>query len=628
MRKCVIFLLALNLVLFPLSSIGSAFVNRPLDPMGYEPWLSMYHNSSLSGFSDTYLAHPMDQEFDYPLQINDSKKFAISAGVAVYNGRAYFQSSSNEDNEKHELMIYDLEGARLQEFVPVPGGNVAGISPIIVPELNRIYLTSLPSIVEEDPSTHKTYISSLDLTTLEVLWTIEYEGIALGSPQYDQQALYFKGTKIDTYSENDILFYGYSSSLLYKSDALTGEVLWAKDLPFSFIDSSSQVTVFEDRLFISGHTYATRAARRSLFYRTPVFIQCIHAKNGELVWEKTFEDYYRTGNVSTDGERVYAVLQYGGNTDSYQMMCIALDTESGSKLWEFKETGFFAAGVTPKMNQDTIFFATYSGYVFAINKQDGVIKWRQQHRDDGRYIDFKCMCTAATEDYLFLTGNYQKSISPNVFVFCSVVCMLNIENGKIVWRDQLEKETSTRSHLVVYGKGIVMLDSRLNKLHCYVASLPELSVQTTTMALGEIEHGTVIEKTISIKNRGRAGLEGKVEVSDPVWMNIEPSIIDDNTTAISLTINTQTLTLGDHQGIVYIKSNGGSKSIPVALTVVKNDPPEIVINKDDFIVIENAFYTRYATYVLRGKTEANAHLWILDESVNVDEQGNFRYELH
>ncbi len=631
MQKCIALLLTLSLFFIPFSSIGSANMDRPMDPMGYEPWLSLYHNATLSGFSDTYLRHPLDKEFDYPLEINDTRQYQLSLGMAVYDKRAYFQSSSNEDHEKHELMIYDLEGAWLEEIVEVPGGDVTGMSPVIMPELNRIYLTSLPVTEEEDPSTHRTYLSALDLTSLEVLWTIECDGIALGSPQYDQQALYLKGTKIDVYTENDILYYGYSASLLYKIDAIAGEVLWTQDLPFSFMDASSQVTVFEDRLFISGHNYRTRAARRSLLYRAPVFIQCLHAENGEIIWEKTFEDFERSGNVSTDGERVYAVLNYGRNTDSYQMMCIALDAETGSKQWEYNDTGFLAAGITPKMNHDTIFFATNVGHVFAINKQDGAIKWRQQYRDDGVFINFRCRGTALTEDYLFLSGNYLIDIGTGgaiVIVSRSVVCMLNIENGRIVWRDQLEEETFTWSHLAVYGKGIVMLDSRWNKLHYYVSSLPKLSVQPEHIALGEIEHGVVIEKTINIRNTGRAGLEGVVEVSDPEWMSIEPTHIDDSTTTISLTINTENLTLGDHKGTVAIRSNGGNRCLPVTMNVVKNDPPEIFINKDDLTVIENAYYTRFSKYTLQGTTEANAQLWIMDEPVGIDEQGNFQQELH
>jgi hypothetical protein len=242
------------------------------------------------------------------------------------------------------------------------------------------------------------------------------------------------------------------------------------------------------------------------------------------------------------------------------------------------------------------------------------------------FINFICEGTALTDDYVLLLGDYSKTTSGQI-VSKSLVLMLNMQNGRILWKDYLNRDSYSISSLAIYGQGIVVLDRHANKLFHYVSPLPKLTVFPAKINLGDLEHGSKKIFDIKISNSGYPGLKGKTIVSEPEWMGIEPQNLDDDTKKITLTIDTAKLNVKSYDVHIAFESNGGNLIVPVSFNVIDTTAPVININKDDFIEIGGEYYTKHKNQTLSGKTEPNVKVFIQGNETMVDEIGNFKQAL-
>ncbi len=628
MKKYTVLLTLITLFCLYFSNLPLICSENPLDAARLDPWLSMYHDCNLSGKTNTSLKSPLKEGAGYPIKIENENQFTVSSGFAIYNNMIFLQCNSKKDGEFSELRVYDLKNADLLWSTKVKGPDVSLMCPVIIPDLNTVFVAGTLELEEESIRKDGTFISAIDINSHNIKWTASVPGTIQDGLQYSQEAIYVRGIYIQHSTKNNIKYIDSKTSVLTKIDANNGQIDWSKKLSFSTTKGFGMVSASGDKLIISGCSYLSRReSDKSWSCYSPVIIQCFETSKGNILWEKNYPDYNKIGNISIDNNQVYSLLNKGHNDETYEVSCISLDLSTGEQKWEFKQKGFYGGFITPKFNEEFVFFAANSGYVFALNKENGKLKWSQQIKNEDYFINFQCSATLVTNEHLFLGGTQIVGTYTGgaiIYEYRSLILMLNLQNGRVEWKEIFDKDHPHTITSAVYGKGLIFLTQR-NDLYYYESQMPELEVSPTDIDLGELEHGSKKIIKISVKNKGKKGLKGNIQVSDPIWMSVDKDIIDDNTTDFNLTINTEPLKLGPMNGIVKINSNGGNKAINVKLVVVDKTPPEILLNTDDLIKIEENYYTNKSKYELKGTTEPKALLLINEKTIELSENGEFKF---
>jgi len=96
-----------------------------------------------------------------------------------------------------------------------------------------------------------------------------------------------------------------------------------------------------------------------------------------------------------------------------------------------------------------------------------------------------------------------------------------------------------------------------------VTNEPKLSLDTTALYFGE----SLTEKTFSITNAGAGKLDWSVTVSeDAPWCSISQDA-GDGYARITVTVNREGLSPGEHTAIITVNSSGGSMGIEIHVVV-------------------------------------------------------------
>jgi outer membrane protein assembly factor BamB len=594
-------------------------VEKPLyDDMGYYPWLSLYNHSSLDGFTPTSLQGPIEENYNYPIHLGEYKKCA-SEGLVCYNGQAYILFSQYDEVDHSELLVYDIEEGEELWRVSVKGNYVR--CPLIIPETNQVWVCATNSLEEILEGQTAAYITAIDLDSQDILFEIPMENQINGDLQYTNGSIYCKSIYWEKKEDEGAIS---ETSTITKIDVKTGEILWEQTLPLSGLADCGMPTIKNGHVFVAGYstTYDGEKVRTS----GDASLICLREDTGEAVWSRSFEGYDRICSPSADDTQIYFIVHKGVNDKFYEFECLALDAKTGETNWSFAKKGLDARHFTPKLSSDMVIITARYGYIFALDKQSGNELWDKRIMFDDYYISFYCPGMIIAGDTLVFSC-YHYVRSGMLYDLHKKILMLSTENGRTLEKLELDDDFSSYITLAVYGKGIMLLDSK-NNLSYVEASMPELTIQPKEVDFGSIEQGESATKTIAIRNSSHEGLSGTVSILEEAsWLTIEPTVISDETKEIVITANTDDLLLEDYHAWVEICSNGGNKRVSVSMKVVDTTPPEVILQTDSMRKVHEWYYTNQNPYLLKGTTEPGASLWINDKEIEVSPQGPFQIEI-
>ncbi|HOW03485.1 MAG TPA: stalk domain-containing protein, partial [Caldisericia bacterium] len=611
-RKFVSFLTILVLLCgITLTFNYSVKANEP-DEFGIDPWLSIFHDSQNTGFSNSILQPPFEESWVFEGEGGQYTRFG--EGSAIYNNVLYVQNISNMRGSSSELVAIDLEEGEELWRAEVDGRLAFG-KPAIAPDLELIYIATSDGYGEK--GTGQSWVSAITFDG-DVEWSEDVQGAIFGSPLYADdgvyvQTLYAKkveGKDYDTESE---------PGELIKLNAEDGSEEWIQELKGSmflldlmFFDTP--LAYKDDVVFAASSNLGVNYTKGYIYFLPNSVIYAFDSASGDLIWEVDLgSEYVLSGGVSCDDENVYICWHHLVN-ETRVLEVSAFEIDTGDLVWTYEMNGGISFCSTPLVGKEHIFINDREGNVIAINKESGKKSWSKKVGDIT-----EATMIASNAGYAFGVATI---ISNNKLAGSRIQAFDLEAKGKSVWKEDIDDDILT--HVAIYGKYLILTGNL--GIYCYESEMPELSVSPEKLEIGEIERNIIKDNPISVQNKGKEGLEGKVS-SDVSWIKVSPEKIDDKTKELIVTIDTHGLELKEYSGNIIIESNGGNKKITVTMTVVDTTPPVVEFDFSDLINLEDKYYTNNPNYVLKGKTEQGAILEIGGEEVEIDSEGNFEFEL-
>ena len=611
-RKFVSFLTILVLLCgITLTFNYSVKANEP-DEFGIDPWLSIFHDSQNTGFSNSILQPPFEESWVFEGEGGQYTRFG--EGSAIYNNVLYVQNISNMRGSSSELVAIDLEEGEELWRAEVDGRLAFG-KPAIAPDLELIYIATSDGYGEK--GTGQSWVSAITFDG-DVEWSEDVQGAVFGSPLYADdgvyvQTLYAKkveGKDYDTESE---------PGELIKLNAEDGSEEWIQELKGSmflldlmFFDTP--LAYKDDVVFAASSNLGVNYTKGYIYFLPNSVIYAFDSASGDLIWEVDLgSEYVLSGGVSCDDENVYICWHHLVN-ETRVLEVSAFEIDTGDLVWTYEMNGGISFCSTPLVGKEHIFINDREGNVIAINKESGKKSWSKKVGDIT-----EATMIASNAGYAFGVATI---ISNNKLAGSRIQAFDLEAKGKSVWKEDIDDDILT--HVALYGKYLILTGNL--GIYCYESEMPELSVSPEKLEIGEIERNIIKDNPISVQNKGKEGLEGKVS-SDVSWIKVSPEKIDDKTKELIVTIDTHGLELKEYSGNIIIESNGGNKKITVTMTVVDTTPPVVEFDFSDLINLEDKYYTNNPNYVLKGKTEQGAILEIGGEEVEIDSEGNFEFEL-
>ena len=234
-------------------------------------------------------------------------------------------------------------------------------------------------------------------------------------------------------SEKNILIAADSIANLYGMNYLTGELLWKKSNSASF---NSEIKIFDDKFFIIDFEN---------------IIRCISVNDGNEIWsfgtEKTFIKSQRKLSLIIQNGLVIFIDAFGDIN--------ALDINSGNLVWQSQtinedifESAFLLKNSRLVSDQDTIYVSNNQNKLFAIDSNNGLIKWEQSVNSylEPTIID-NIILTISDKGYFFVidksNGNIlrstnildtikSKNIYPTGFIAAKNYIYVSLNNGRLL----------------------------------------------------------------------------------------------------------------------------------------------------------------------------------------------------
>ena len=234
-------------------------------------------------------------------------------------------------------------------------------------------------------------------------------------------------------SEKNILIAADSIANFYGMNYLTGELLWKK---FNSASFNSEIKIFDDKFFIIDFEN---------------IIRCISVNDGNEIWsfgtEKTFIKSQRKLSLIIQNGLVIFIDTFGDIN--------ALDINSGNLVWQSQtinediyESAFLLKSSRLVSDQDTIYVSNNQNKLFAIDSNNGLIKWEQSVNSylEPTIID-NIILTISEEGYFFVidksNGNIlrstnildtikSKNIYPTGFIAAKNYIYVSLNNGRLL----------------------------------------------------------------------------------------------------------------------------------------------------------------------------------------------------
>ena len=245
--------------------------------------------------------------------------------------------------------------------------------------------------------------------------------------------------------QNPILYFAANKKTLVVADSIanyyalnidTGDLLWSKN---SIAPFNSQVKIFNDKFFVIDFENILR---------------CFSIKDGKEIWnfktEKSFIKSQQKLSYIISKNKVVFINTLGDLS--------SVDIETGNLVWQtptqsssIYENYFSLKNSDLVVENNTIYFSNNQNEFFAINEDNGIIKWKQTLNSNLRpTIVEGLVFTITLEGYLAvidarngnivrMTGifdkikNYKKkNIKPVGFVLGTKNIYLSLSNGRII----------------------------------------------------------------------------------------------------------------------------------------------------------------------------------------------------
>ncbi|MFQ5421797.1 MAG: PQQ-binding-like beta-propeller repeat protein [Anaerolineae bacterium] len=226
------------------------------------------------------------------------------------------------------------------------------IPPLVVDDSLFIATTFVGPGLEATPQ-GKAAVFSLNPNDGHVLWEFESENYILQTPTYYDGTLYVAGSYR---SEEDVEEGG--PMRIYALDASSGDLQWAYE---SFDGFPKQL-------------YATDTAVAYIAYQD--FVSGVDAKTGQPLWRRD------TGNWVPTLFGHDEIIYFG----SANTMVHALNTNDGKTVWQFnipEGTFNYVIGAPRQVNQ-TLYFLTQQGDIFALDALNGRFNWEYSTNIEAR----------------------------------------------------------------------------------------------------------------------------------------------------------------------------------------------------------------------------------------------------
>lgn len=179
----------------------------------------------------------------------------------------------------------------------------------------------------------------------------------------------------------DKVYIGKEDGYCYAIDALNGKVVW-KFKTLGAVNSSP--AVFNHQVFfgsMDGYYYAVDAQTGRLRWRFKTGGEKKLGRKGlwgmqpNIFYMEDPFDFFISSPV-VDGKRNQETV-YFGSTDG---ILYALDAENGRLKWKFATSG--AIRSTPCIYEGMVYFGSWDKYVYALDKDSGKLVWKYQTKSD------------------------------------------------------------------------------------------------------------------------------------------------------------------------------------------------------------------------------------------------------
>ena len=212
--------------------------------------------------------------------------------------------------------------------------------------------------------------------------------------------------------QNPVIYFATNNKLLFAADNLanfylmnyaTGELLWKN---YNTAPFNSEIKIFDDKVFLVDFEN---------------IIRCISIKDGKELWnfqtEKSYIKSNRKLSLIIINESVVFIDSYGDIS--------ALDVRSGNLLWQSQtinesifENSFLLKSSNLVSDKETIFVSNNQNKLFAINNNNGLIKWEQTINSYLQpTIIENLLFTISQEGYLFVIDKKNGNILRSTYIF-------------------------------------------------------------------------------------------------------------------------------------------------------------------------------------------------------------------
>ena len=196
--------------------------------------------------------------------------------------------------------------------------------------------------------------------------------------------------------ENNFLIISDNLAKYYRIDLSTGNIIWSKASSSPF---NSQIKIYKDKFFVVDLENK---------------IHCFSVKNGKKIWSFQTENFFIKSNkklsIAIDNGIVYFNNSIGDIT--------ALNSNTGDLIWQIPTQNNFVYGETILLknsdlviHKDSIFFSNNKNQFYSINKNNGIINWKQDINSQVRpVIVSETIFTITNEGFLMVIDSNNGNI--------------------------------------------------------------------------------------------------------------------------------------------------------------------------------------------------------------------------
>ena len=592
-KKTITLCLLLSFFVHLWTGISFSMPSAVLDDLGNDIWASFLHDHSNSGYSSTMISS--EPELLGKLQGMD--KDDVFYGCVIYSGMV-MANYTNWSNKTSGVVAFDLDYEEMLWSVELPE-RICFTPPVLNPTNGNIFVASTDGYYIRGSSSST--VSCIDVESGAMEWETTVDGAVFGPLVYFDNLLFYQNFYRDHADEAPRSDPGDIGCM----DARTGSKKWIARMDYSFEQEGARnlFPAIMGKDILVPNTFGEYSGNSFVSAGNTCILYSFNTTTGRKNWEIRKENA-GLPSVSVDGDTFYFTYteQKG---DNYTQKLEAY-TSNRTLKWTYSLSSSVGWCSVPIYNDAYIFLRNRNGRVYCINKTDGKRVW---NASSGYSSDASIY---ALNDHYMLTSFYNDETS-YVKMFD-----LSRKTSRPIWEEEIRDYIS---QIALYQQTILLVGR--NTIYTYWGDTPELEIDPSSLS-ASMEENKSSKLEITVTNAGGGELKGSLS-TDTSWISMSPDSFTNDTT-VTVTLNSRGLSLGTHRGSIAIKSNGGNKTIPVSLTVFKQDtsPPVLSISSP-----KNNEHTTEEQILVEGRVSdaesGMASLEVNDEELYVDDEGYFEF---